>query len=313
MVNTTRLKTLYFPFPRKAPPWATFSPIWGTLLSHATYYSTLSASPHSPSCYINPHKSRILTSCNNTSILPLLHNSNPTLADELTNAINTYSTITHDNTSTGVELTDGFRLLGTPVGSPSFADNFYQEQLSTAFKLTTLNSNITDLQTRLKLFSTCILQKLPHLLCSDAMHHLPLDFDPTQWPTYAGPLSIGIHNLIDDFLQQLLQNAPLPDHAKYISHLPITHGGLGLLFPRHRTTSDYTITTTVAIRNANEGFKLNKDVTPVHLHPSITNLFSTTHNPRSLCLARYNLLLPEIAQIACSDKCPPQERLRHHT
>ena len=263
-------------------------------------------------CYIKPHKSRILTSCNNTSIIPRLQNDNPTLATKLTNAIATYSTNTQGTTSTAIELTDGFRLLGTPVGSPSFADAFYQEQLLTAFQLTTVNTQITDLQTRLKLFSTCILQKLPHLLSSDAMHHLPLDFDPSQWPTYAGPLSNGIHNLIDTFLQQLLQLPELlPDHSKCISHLPINHGGLGLLFPRHRTTSDFVITMTIAIRNATTGFRQNKDITPTRLHPSITNLFSTTHNPHSQCLARYHLLLPHIAQIACSDKCPPQERLQH--
>ena len=278
----------------------------------ATFLHHLNELGHQRGCHINPHKSRILTSCNNNSIIPLLKHTNPSLADTISNAINRFSTKIIEGTTTGVELTDGFRLLGTPVGSASFADSFYQEQLSHAFQLATLNDQITDLQTRLKLFSTCILQKLPHLLSSDAMHHLPLNMNPDLWPTYAAPLALGIHTLIDtSFLQQLLHIPSLSDHSKCIAHLHTNHGGLGLLFPRHRAASDFVITMTSATRNANDGFKLNSDLLPIQLHPSITNLFQTTHNPHSKCLARYNLLLPAIANIACLEKCPPNERVHH--
>jgi hypothetical protein len=262
-------------------------------------------------CHINPHKSRILTSCNNSSIIPKLITTNPTVAADISYAINKYS-ITKTKTSTiGVELTDGFRLLGTPVGSPTFADQFFQKQLDEVFQLTALNSQITDHQTRLKLFNTCILQKLPHLLNSDAMHHLPLDFDPETWPTYACVLGLGIHKLIEKFLRQLLQNKNIPDHSKCISHLHTNKGGLGLLFPRHRACSDYVITMTATIKRAQHGFTINPDITPTILHPSIADLFDMSTNTHSSCLQRYHILLPTIANIACSEKCPPHERTQH--
>lgn len=263
-------------------------------------------------CFINPNKSRILTSCDNTSIIPQLQLTNPSLATTITDAINTYSHITHpDNTIEGIELTSGFRLLGTPVSSPTFATEFYNEQLSTAFHLSDMNDQISDLQTRLQLFSTCIIQKFPHLLSSEVMHHLPLDFNPHLWPTYTSSLGLGIHTIIDTFLQDLLSIDTLPDYAKYICHIPVNNGGLGLLFPRHRATTDYVITMTSAIRRATDGFRPNKDVNPTKLHPSITNLFHLATNPNSSCLLRYHLLLPSIAQIACPDRCPPNERLLH--
>ncbi len=43
-------------------------------------------------CHINPHKSRILTSCNNSSIIPELTTTNPTVAADISYAINKYST-----------------------------------------------------------------------------------------------------------------------------------------------------------------------------------------------------------------------------
>jgi hypothetical protein len=262
-------------------------------------------------CHINPQKSRILTSCNGTSILPKLSETNPSEAADIAYAINKYSTAKTATSTIGIELTDGFRLLGTPVGSPTFADSFFQEQLNTIFKLTNLNSQITDHQTRTKLFTTCILQKLPHLLSSDVMHHLPLDFKPENWPTYAGALGLGIHKLIDKFLQDLLQNPDIPDHSKCISHLHTNKGGLGLLFPRHRAGPDYVITMTSAIKRAKLGFITNPDITATILHPSITNLFDISINTESSCLQRYNILLPPIANIACSEKCPHHERTEH--
>jgi len=112
-------------------------------------------------CFINPEKSRILTSCSGHSIIPELTILQPQLADELTYSINSYS---HKKSKTsptpiGVELTDGFRLLGTPVGSATFADTFFAEQLTAVSKqMETLTDNITDLHTRLKLFNNCTLQ-----------------------------------------------------------------------------------------------------------------------------------------------------------
>ncbi len=83
-------------------------------------------------CFVNPYKTRILTSCNgDSSILPQLKIKNSKLASEIEDTINRFSMKQGtNNKDTPVELTQGFCLLGTPVGSREFANNFYQEQLT---------------------------------------------------------------------------------------------------------------------------------------------------------------------------------------
>ena len=98
-----------------------------------------------------------------------------------------------------MELTTGFRLLDTPVGSPYFAFEFFNEQLEEVqANVTALNDGITDLQTRLRIFTQCTIQKLPHLLGADIMHNLPdtfLDGD-TNWWNWNGPLTEQLDAII---------------------------------------------------------------------------------------------------------------------
>jgi hypothetical protein len=130
-------------------------------------------------CFINPLKTRILTSCDGRSILPQLHKDNPNLALQIKKTTSTYS-ITYNkitNKPLPVKLVDGFRLLGTPIGTHSFAHEYYNKQISeVTTALNNLTKNITDIHTHLKLFTTCTIQKLPQLLDSDIMHNLPQTF-----------------------------------------------------------------------------------------------------------------------------------------
>jgi hypothetical protein len=60
----------------------------------------------SKGCFVNPTKTRILTSCNGTSILPSL---NDQLATSISNTISKYSIKENkDGTISPVELTSGF-------------------------------------------------------------------------------------------------------------------------------------------------------------------------------------------------------------
>jgi hypothetical protein len=74
-------------------------------------------------CHINPQKTRILTSCNHTSILPELNNTSRTIANNICDCLHKYSHSINKQTGEIIseEITDGFRLLGTPVGSETFA------------------------------------------------------------------------------------------------------------------------------------------------------------------------------------------------
>jgi hypothetical protein len=63
-------------------------------------------------CFVNPSNTRILTSCNGTSPLPLLHTINPTLTAAISTTIAEFSTRPHPTTKSApaipVELTTGF-------------------------------------------------------------------------------------------------------------------------------------------------------------------------------------------------------------
>ena len=105
-------------------------------------------------CFVNPHKTRVLTSCNRTSILPTLSIHNPPLARSLSTSIASFSTTPHPTNKTAldipVELTTGFRLLGQPVGSATFASDFFACRIDDVKKnITSLLDNITNQQTRL--------------------------------------------------------------------------------------------------------------------------------------------------------------------
>ena len=137
-------------------------------------------------CFVNSHKTRVLTSCNRTSIFPALTAHDPQLALSISNSIASFSTTPHPTDKTApdipVELTTGFRLLGQPVGSATFATEFFDHRIDDVKKnITSLLDNITDQQTRLRLFSQCIIQKLPHLLSADVLYHLPTNNPNPPW------------------------------------------------------------------------------------------------------------------------------------
>jgi hypothetical protein len=64
-------------------------------------------------CFVNPHKTRVLTSCNGTSILPTLTTHDPPLARSLSTSITSFSPTPHPTDKTApdipVELTSDFR------------------------------------------------------------------------------------------------------------------------------------------------------------------------------------------------------------
>ena len=264
-------------------------------------------------CIVNPQKTRILTSCSGESILHLLP---PTTATILQRTIARYSIeINGDKSSTPVELTTGFRLLGTPVGSKEFASRFYREQLEGVRKgLTSMSQAITDTQTRLKLFSTCIIQKLPHLLDSEIMHHYPTD-DPScfeNWYNWSGELTSEIDSITTSFLKQLLNlptEEPLPHISKLICHLNINKGGLGILNPSLRAAPDFVLNMMISRRRSIRGFNINNDIQPVVLHQTITNLYDITHNASSKCLQIYNGLVTQIGPLCCPPTIPNDQQI----
>jgi len=94
-------------------------------------------------------ETRILTSTSGHSPKPDLHYINPTLATTISDTISKYSTRPNDVDIIGpplpAELTTGFCLLGSPVGSPVFAREYFNTQLiNIQACITTMSNAITD-------------------------------------------------------------------------------------------------------------------------------------------------------------------------
>jgi hypothetical protein len=116
--------------------------------------NTLKRNGDQVGCFINPFKTRILTSCSGNSPLESLLHTNRNLATEVIDTIARFSAEPHPTSPseppTPVELLSGFRLLGHPVGSPSFAREFFTTCLATVkSNVESIHSSIDNDQTKL--------------------------------------------------------------------------------------------------------------------------------------------------------------------
>jgi hypothetical protein len=239
------------------------------------------------------------------------------LATEIEDTINRFS-IKEGPDNKSIPVEQGFRLLGTPVGSRDFANKYYHNQLTMVTEgMQSLLTQIDNQQTRLKLFSKCTIQKQPHLLASDTMHNLDISEPAHDWYNYNGSLVSGIDTITKQFFNALLhQEEDWPTYATLITHLSTKSRGLGILNASLRAAPDFILTTMMSTRRATQGFITNKDLQPIKLHSSITDLYNTKTNKYSANLKRYHHLLPTFARLSCSDKCPNNElitRFEQHT
>ena len=100
-------------------------------------------------CFINPGKTRILTSTNGITPILAISVTNPTLAHDITSAITKYSTKPNKHIPSQhdpIELTDGFRLLGLPVGNSELTTSFLNEQLEAIQNQSTIVTKLLKIQ-----------------------------------------------------------------------------------------------------------------------------------------------------------------------
>ncbi len=131
---------------------------------------TLRSNGASLGCFVNTSKTRILTSCNGSSPLPSINYHNARLGESISSTIRQFSNAPHPDTphtTIPIKLVDRFRLLGHPVGSAKFAADFFMKCTTIVRNcITSLSNSISDQHTKLRLFSMCLIQKIPHLLSS---------------------------------------------------------------------------------------------------------------------------------------------------
>ena len=118
---------------------------------------------------MNTEKTRILTSTHGHSTVDKLRSIAPgsAVANSLERAIQQYS---RDKKGNPVEVKDGLRVLGVPVGSDDFCRKFIMEAMAkAASEASAVISGLESEQTMLQLFRQCTTHKLTHLFAADVV------------------------------------------------------------------------------------------------------------------------------------------------
>jgi hypothetical protein len=150
----------------------------------------------------------------------------------LKNATRTYWTTKIDGIITPVEIVDGLRVLGAPIGSVKFCQQFLLKALSRAQSdATKLINNLEDLQTTLsRLFSTCTAHKITHLFAHD-VYNTKFDELPNNFWLWNSDLTDKFSEMTADLLANITNQQDLPVYSQLISNISISQGGLGIQSP----------------------------------------------------------------------------------
>jgi hypothetical protein len=109
---------------------------------------------------LNTEKTRIMTTTTGTSLVERLknHHNRGTrmMGQQLATTTCAFSTTKVNGLSVPVEVVDGLRVLGAPIGSLKFCQEFLLKALAKAQSDTKiLLTNLEDVQTTLRLYSMC--------------------------------------------------------------------------------------------------------------------------------------------------------------
>ncbi len=249
-------------------------------------------------CDMNTEKTRIMTSTTGQSILGRLKKADKATHDSLSQAIEKYSTtIDEDGTATSYEEVNGLRILGVPIGSDKFCEDFHLEQVSKAV----VDSNkildgLHDKQTMLRIFKTCTLHKVTHLFASDVACTESASL-PEDWNLWSSKMTNAFSSMLNSFLQRLLGTPSIPAHSHIIATTSLSNGGLGLQHPRLSAIASFMLSTKRAIDYSANGIFLPFNPSSITLPPSITSLYSgwdsNTNNSR--ILTTFNKYIAPIA------------------
>ena len=99
-----------------------------------------------------------------------------------------------------------------------------------------------NLHAHLQISVQCTIQNPPHLLGTDIMHQLPLDWDVTHGQEWNSPLTAVTDSIIRTFLVSLVGHKSIPKCALIVSQLSVDMGGIGTMYPSHRVALDFVLT-----------------------------------------------------------------------
>ncbi len=192
-----------------------------------------------------------------------------------------------------VHLQNAVVYLGTPIGNP----NYIETALSNAAKQfdiwwKAIQNQLEDLQTKMTLFSKCLLLLITHLLATDVLLHFPFlcdDFDPYHWTS---PFLDMLQSSTAAFLAHISghesNDVSFGTHPWQIVHFSISFGSLGFQDFSVWAVASFVIPFAGAKCHSLEGFSLWNTESLIHPPPALASILSTFQLPQT------HKLLPSI-------------------
>ena len=221
-----------------------------------------------------------MTTTTGTSLVERLkrhHNRGQVLlGQQLESTISVFSTTKVNGLPIPVEVTDGLRVLGAPVGSLKFCQAFLIKALSNAQSdADKLLVNLDDLQTTLRLYSMCTANKITHLFSHD-LYNTTMDKLPEQhWLWNSDRRQTDeFSTMTANLLANISNQSSLPIYSQLIANISINKGGIGIQSARTNAITSYMTTTKRCLQYAQQGVWLGlKKPRPI-LPTPITHLTS---------------------------------------
>jgi len=250
---------------------------------------------------MNTDKTRILTSTNSESIVPMLRQENPTLCNQIEEAIAQYSR----KDDQPYEEVNGLRILGNPIGSQAFQTQFIRNYLSEAKKnASKVLEELDDQQTMLQLFRTCTTQQLTHLFTADVYAQEVIDpkrCKAKDWNLWNSEMTVEFDRMSHLFIKAITRTESLPDHSTMLMNLNTKQGGLGITTPRLKAPSAFVLNIKQSITSAKEGLNIGKKRAPFKLPYSISSLYDGWETSDAASFKIYRKFAPDIARVCGTD------------
>ena len=257
---------------------------------------------------LNTEKTRILTTTTGQSLVQkLIKHPNLDIIRRgkiLEQTIATYSREKVDGAFQPCEVVSGLRVLGCPVGSHSFCRSFINKTLAKAMSdASMIRDNLENIQTMLRLYSTCTVHKLTHLFSSDVLNS-PTDDLPHLFYTWESEMTEGFTSMTDEMITSITNTSDLPPHSHIMSNLSIKQGGLGLQHPRLNAITSYMMSTKRCLQYVKNGVWLGTNKPQPMLPDNIQILYSNWEKSSNRNWVIFNKYLPTFTSICCQRDTP---------
>jgi len=251
---------------------------------------------------MNTDKTRIMTTTSGTSNLNAHLQQDRNTGQDLIEAISLYST----KNSEMYEETNGLRILGSPIGSPQFQQEFISEYLQ---KIETDANNLLqgleNDQTIIQLYRQCTSQRLNHLFPSDVYAHAQTSMCTGQvWDNWDSDTAKTFDNINAHIIKSITNKETLDVHSRLLINMSTKMGGIGINTPRNKAIPASILATKGTLNTIYNGVYLAPHRKRFILPNAITSLYANRDDNTSTTFQIFNKYAPAIAQICTGDGTP---------